>query len=128
MEGASRGSFTLHLLQDRRKNILYHSTTLLHTDDKVVAFQDIKPAALRHYLVIPVDHIPTVNDLQRRPEDYTLDLAFINHHLTVSTIFTSILFCTTLYTQVCIFGFSEYYALVFFYLQLFIVKTCLSYS
>ncbi|KAL6178348.1 hypothetical protein ACLB2K_049866 [Fragaria x ananassa] len=66
------------------------STTLLHTDDKVVAFQDIKPAALRHYLVIPVDHIPTVNDLQRRPEDYTLDLAFINHHLTLSTIFTSI--------------------------------------
>ncbi|XP_004305845.1 PREDICTED: histidine triad nucleotide-binding protein 3-like [Fragaria vesca subsp. vesca] len=48
------------------------STTLLHTDDKVVDFQDIKPVALRHYLVIPVDHFPTVNDLQRRPEDYTL--------------------------------------------------------
>lgn len=69
-------------------------------DEKVVAFQDIKPAALRywmnspnsihqwlhmiiliewlkwqscrHYLVIPLDHIPTVNDLQRRPEDYSL--------------------------------------------------------
>lgn len=26
----------------------------------------------RHYLVIPVDHIPTVKDLQRRPEDYSL--------------------------------------------------------
>ncbi|XVF00419.1 hypothetical protein REPUB_Repub03eG0284100 [Reevesia pubescens] len=28
-------------------------------DDKVVAFQDIKPAAFRHYLVISVEHIPT---------------------------------------------------------------------
>ncbi|XVF35773.1 hypothetical protein REPUB_Repub18cG0175200 [Reevesia pubescens] len=28
-------------------------------DDKVVAFQDIKPAAFRHYLVIFVEHIPT---------------------------------------------------------------------
>ncbi|XP_050375723.1 bifunctional adenosine 5'-phosphosulfate phosphorylase/adenylylsulfatase HINT4 [Argentina anserina] len=55
------------------------STTLLYTDEKVVAFQDIKPAALRHYLVIPVDHIRTVNDLQRRPEDYSL----VSHMLEV---------------------------------------------
>ncbi|ONI06583.1 hypothetical protein PRUPE_5G068700 [Prunus persica] len=55
------------------------STTLLHTDDKVVAFQDIRPAAVRHYLVIPVDHIPTVKDLQRKPEDYSL----VNHMLEV---------------------------------------------
>lgn len=45
---------------------------LLHEDDKVVAFEDINPAALRHYLVIPVEHISTVRDLQRRKEDYTL--------------------------------------------------------
>ncbi|GMY30019.1 bifunctional adenosine 5'-phosphosulfate phosphorylase/adenylylsulfatase HINT4 [Fagus crenata] len=48
------------------------STTLLHTDEKVVAFQDIKPAAVRHYLVIPVEHIPTVRNLKRRIEDYSL--------------------------------------------------------
>ncbi|KAH7549613.1 hypothetical protein JRO89_XS13G0056300 [Xanthoceras sorbifolium] len=48
-------------------------------DEKVVAFQDIKPAAFRHYLVIPVDHIPTVKDLQRREEDYSL----VSHMLTV---------------------------------------------
>ncbi|RID72631.1 hypothetical protein BRARA_C04515, partial [Brassica rapa] len=41
-------------------------------DEKVVAFQDIKPAAQRHYLIIPVEHIPTVGDLQRRDEDYSL--------------------------------------------------------
>uniref|UniRef100_A0A1D1YZK4 Histidine triad nucleotide-binding protein 3 n=1 Tax=Anthurium amnicola TaxID=1678845 RepID=A0A1D1YZK4_9ARAE len=55
------------------------STTLLHSDDKVVAFQDINPSAFRHYLVVPVDHIATVNDLQRRTEDYQL----VNHMLNV---------------------------------------------
>ncbi|KAF6140403.1 hypothetical protein GIB67_013172 [Kingdonia uniflora] len=55
------------------------STPLLHTDDKVVAFQDINPSAFRHYLVIPVSHISTVKDLRRRMEDY--DLA--NHMLNV---------------------------------------------
>ncbi|CAN1748186.1 Bifunctional adenosine 5'-phosphosulfate phosphorylase/adenylylsulfatase HINT4, partial [Linum perenne] len=33
----------------------------------------------RHYLVIPVKHIATVNDLRRREEDYTL----VNHMLQV---------------------------------------------
>uniref|UniRef100_A0A7C9AGP5 HIT domain-containing protein n=1 Tax=Opuntia streptacantha TaxID=393608 RepID=A0A7C9AGP5_OPUST len=55
------------------------SSRLLHQDDKVVAFQDIKPAAFRHYLVIPIEHIPTVKNLQRRPEDYSL----VNHMLDV---------------------------------------------
>ncbi|KAJ8764731.1 hypothetical protein K2173_009116 [Erythroxylum novogranatense] len=55
------------------------STTLLHHDDKVVAFQDIRPAAFRHYLIIPVEHIPTTKDLQRRDEDYSL----VNHMLDV---------------------------------------------
>ncbi|XP_022736991.1 bifunctional adenosine 5'-phosphosulfate phosphorylase/adenylylsulfatase HINT4 [Durio zibethinus] len=55
------------------------ANTLLHSDDKVVAFQDIKPSALRHYLVIPVSHIPTVKDLQNRNEDYTL----VSHMLNV---------------------------------------------
>lgn len=48
------------------------TTTLLHQDDKVVAFQDINPSALRHYLVIPVEHIPTVKQLRRRSEDFVL--------------------------------------------------------
>ncbi|XP_027361624.1 bifunctional adenosine 5'-phosphosulfate phosphorylase/adenylylsulfatase HINT4 isoform X2 [Abrus precatorius] len=54
-------------------------TTLLHSDDKVVAFQDINPSAFRHYLVIPAAHIPTVKDLQRRSDDYSL----VNHMLEV---------------------------------------------
>ncbi|GKV50154.1 hypothetical protein SLEP1_g56867 [Rubroshorea leprosula] len=54
------------------------STPLLHSDDKVVTFQDIKPAAFRHYLVIPVEHIPSVKDLRRRSEDYSLVLHMLN--------------------------------------------------
>ncbi|KAL6986026.1 Bifunctional adenosine 5'-phosphosulfate phosphorylase/adenylylsulfatase hint4 [Sarracenia purpurea var. burkii] len=55
------------------------STPLLHSDEKVVAFRDINPSAFRHYLVIPVEHIPTVKDLQRRTEDFSL----VNHMLNV---------------------------------------------
>ncbi|KAJ0047543.1 hypothetical protein Pint_15877 [Pistacia integerrima] len=59
------------------------STTLLHSDDKVVAFRDINPSAFRHYLVIPVEHIPTVKDLQRRHEDYSLGKENLSHMLNV---------------------------------------------
>ncbi|XP_028556985.1 bifunctional adenosine 5'-phosphosulfate phosphorylase/adenylylsulfatase HINT4 isoform X3 [Dendrobium catenatum] len=83
------------------------STHLLYTDDQVSAFPDINPSAFRHYLVIPKNHIPTVNHLLRRAEDYQLvicwmldevffdkmppnlsyiDLDFINLHSTVSII------------------------------------------
>ncbi|CAM0903607.1 unnamed protein product [Alopecurus aequalis] len=48
------------------------TATLLYSDDKVVAFQDINPSAFRHYLVIPIEHIPTVNDLRITNEDHQL--------------------------------------------------------
>ncbi|XP_056851369.1 bifunctional adenosine 5'-phosphosulfate phosphorylase/adenylylsulfatase HINT4-like isoform X1 [Raphanus sativus] len=66
------------------------TTRLLHTDEKFVEFQDIKPAARRHYLVIPKEHIPTARDLQRRDEDCSLDLVFTSRLLTVSIISISI--------------------------------------
>ncbi|KAG0449315.1 hypothetical protein HPP92_020664 [Vanilla planifolia] len=52
---------------------------LLHADDRVVAFPDINPSALRHFLVIPIEHIPTVTNLHRRTEDFQL----VNHMLDV---------------------------------------------
>ncbi|KAL5551117.1 hypothetical protein UlMin_001293 [Ulmus minor] len=55
------------------------STTIIHSDDKVVAFPDISPAAVRHYLVIPVSHISSVKDLQKGAEDYSL----VSHMLEV---------------------------------------------
>ncbi|XP_061357881.1 bifunctional adenosine 5'-phosphosulfate phosphorylase/adenylylsulfatase HINT4 [Gastrolobium bilobum] len=60
------------------------SDTLLYSDDKVVAFRDINPSALRHYLVVPVEHIPTVKDLQRKTEDYSL----VSHMLEVGRMLT----------------------------------------
>ncbi|XBI93582.1 hypothetical protein VPH35_030393 [Triticum aestivum] len=48
------------------------TAVLLYSDDKVVAFQDINPSAFRHYLVIPIEHIPTVKNLQRTNEDHQL--------------------------------------------------------
>ncbi|KAG5248846.1 histidine triad family protein [Salix suchowensis] len=59
-------------------------TTFLYSDDMVVAFQDISPSAFRHYLVIPVEHIPTVNELQKRDEDYSLVVPWLtNGYLSV---------------------------------------------
>ena len=42
----------------------------VHEDDELVAFEDIKPEAPVHILIIPKRHIPTLNDLA--PEDDTL--------------------------------------------------------
>nr|XP_043616983.1 bifunctional adenosine 5'-phosphosulfate phosphorylase/adenylylsulfatase HINT4 [Erigeron canadensis]XP_043616984.1 bifunctional adenosine 5'-phosphosulfate phosphorylase/adenylylsulfatase HINT4 [Erigeron canadensis] len=61
------------------------STTILHADDKVVAFPDINPSSFRHYLVIPVEHIATVKDLRRTTEDHTL----VNHMFNVGQMLLS---------------------------------------
>lgn len=36
----------------------------VHEDDELLAFEDIKPEAPVHILIIPKRHIPTLNDLQ----------------------------------------------------------------
>lgn len=38
--------------------------TILHRDDRLVAFRDIAPQAPTHVLVIPREHIATLNDLE----------------------------------------------------------------
>jgi histidine triad (HIT) family protein len=40
----------------------------VHEDDEVIAFEDIKPEAPLHVLVIPRRHISTLNDLQAADE------------------------------------------------------------
>ncbi|XP_021768472.1 bifunctional adenosine 5'-phosphosulfate phosphorylase/adenylylsulfatase HINT4-like [Chenopodium quinoa] len=55
------------------------TTRLLYQDERVVAFQDINPSAFRHYLVIPIEHIPTVKNLERGQQHYTL----VSHMLNV---------------------------------------------
>ena len=36
---------------------------VIYTDDKVVAFRDINPMAPVHLLIIPREHIPSLNDV-----------------------------------------------------------------
>ncbi len=41
---------------------------LVHEDARVVAFRDINPQAPTHVLIIPREHIPTINDLDAAHE------------------------------------------------------------
>jgi histidine triad (HIT) family protein len=38
--------------------------TIIHRDDDVVAFEDINPQAPHHVIIIPQEHIATINDLE----------------------------------------------------------------
>ena len=38
--------------------------TKLYEDDNVLAFEDIHPIAPTHFLVIPKEHIPTLDDME----------------------------------------------------------------
>lgn len=52
--------------------------TVLHRDERVIAFQDIRPAAPVHILIVPNKPIPTVNDIADDDE------ALIGHMITVA--------------------------------------------
>jgi histidine triad (HIT) family protein len=43
--------------------------TIVHQDDRLVAFKDINPQAPLHVLIIPRRHIPSLNDLGREDDD-----------------------------------------------------------
>lgn len=43
---------------------------IVFEDDAVLAFRDINPQAPLHVLIVPKQHIPTINDLQ--PDDAVL--------------------------------------------------------
>jgi len=38
---------------------------ILHQDDLVIAFRDIHPAAPTHILIVPIEHIPSINQLTK---------------------------------------------------------------
>jgi len=42
---------------------------IVYQDDKVLAFRDINPQAPTHVLIIPRNHVPTINDLTEREVD-----------------------------------------------------------
>ncbi|TCK06680.1 histidine triad nucleotide-binding protein [Phorcysia thermohydrogeniphila] len=39
---------------------------VVYEDEKVIAFHDINPQAPVHILIVPKEHIPTVNDLEEK--------------------------------------------------------------
>jgi histidine triad (HIT) family protein len=51
---------------------------IVHKDDRVTAFRDIRPAAPTHILIVPNKAIPTANDIQDGDE------ALIGHLVTVA--------------------------------------------
>jgi len=44
-------------------------TNIVYQDDQVVAFEDISPQAPHHLVIIPRQHIATVNDLEDEHEE-----------------------------------------------------------
>ncbi|WP_297444620.1 histidine triad nucleotide-binding protein [Desulfurobacterium sp.] len=42
---------------------------IVYEDEKVIAFHDINPQAPVHILIIPKEHIPTVNDLEENHKE-----------------------------------------------------------
>jgi len=44
-------------------------STIVHQDDDVVAFEDINPQAPTHVVIVPRQHIPTVNDLEDEDQE-----------------------------------------------------------
>ena len=51
---------------------------IVHSDERVTAFRDIRPAAPTHILIVPNKAIPTVNDIADEDE------ALIGHMVTVA--------------------------------------------
>lgn len=51
---------------------------IIYRDDRVIAFHDIHPHAPVHILVIPIRHIPSVNELSEADE------ALVGHLVTVA--------------------------------------------
>jgi histidine triad (HIT) family protein len=51
---------------------------IVYRDEQVLCFRDIKPAAPVHLLVVPLQPVPTVNDLQ------TGDEALVGHMVAVA--------------------------------------------
>ena len=45
------------------------SADFLHQDESLVVFKDIRPRALVHFLIVPREHIRSLNDLREQNKD-----------------------------------------------------------
>jgi len=53
------------------------SADIIYEDNKFVVFKDIKPAAPVHLLIVPKEHITSVNHLEKKHGELTADLVFL---------------------------------------------------
>lgn len=54
---------------------------IVHEDDALLAFHDIRPQAPTHLLIIPRDHIATLNDLGPQHRDMIGDMHLLAREL-----------------------------------------------
>jgi histidine triad (HIT) family protein len=54
---------------------------ILYEDEQILAFEDINPQAPSHVLIIPKQHIPTLNDLQTQQIPLAGALLYTAQHL-----------------------------------------------
>lgn len=47
---------------------------ILYEDDKFVVFKDIKPSAPIHLLIVPKEHIASINDLEKKHREMMGDI------------------------------------------------------
>lgn len=63
--------------------------TILFENDEIIVFADIKPAAKHHFLVVPKNHIPSINSLVSQEDkllsEYILKYSCIKTLLTAQT-------------------------------------------
>jgi histidine triad (HIT) family protein len=48
------------------------SSEIIYEDDEIIAFNDIKPSAKHHVLIVPKKHIPTINEINENEQDEIL--------------------------------------------------------
>ena len=55
--------------------------TIIYQDEQVIAFDDIKPHAPTHKLIVPRKHIATLNDLEESDEALIGHMAYVAQQL-----------------------------------------------
>ena len=54
---------------------------VVHRDDRLVAFRDIDPKAPTHLLIVPVEHIPSLDELEEAHREVLGDMHLLAREL-----------------------------------------------
>jgi len=56
---------------------------IIYEDEKFIAFRDINPKALIHFLIVPKKHIETINDLKEEDRELISGIIFLAKKLAI---------------------------------------------